>query len=350
MDKNNLRTKHISIKKYLIYFSIFLLISVLTLYYIYNLIGKEARFDVFLKFSPAIIFSLIILLFSYFIFDGLRLYYILKTLQAEVSFIDIFKLVFINLFVSNITPLATGGGVAQVFFLQRKGVPLGNATAATTIRTALASTIIFTAAPLIMLNNQKIAASISDIPIFIYVFIFIFLYFLVFYIIIFKNRILKAFVYRVLKFLKMKKLISTDKYDKALRYLLENLDLFGERLSYFLRGEKSYIFKSIFFTIVFLLSEFSFSILLLQGMGYDVNYLSVISVQLVVVFFMYFAPTPGAAGVAEGGYSFFFSSFVFKQDIFPLLFAWRFLTKYIGIFIGIIVFLFMIFRGENNNE
>jgi len=349
MENKNISRK-ISFKRYLQYFLLFLIISALTLYYIYNLLGREAEFGVFLKFSPLIIVSLLVLLIFYFILDGLRLFYVLKTLQAEIELIHIFKLVFINLFVSNITPLATGGGVAQVYFLQKRGVPLGSATAATTIRTALASTIIFTAAPLILLNNQKLLAAFSDIPIFVYLFIFIALYFLVFYIIIFKNRLLKGAVYRVLNFLKEKNIISADKYDSVLRYLLENLDLFGERLSYFLKGNKVHIFFSVLFTVLFLLAEFSFSVLLLIGMRYQVNYLSVIFLQLVVVFFMYFAPTPGAAGVAEGGYSFFFSSFVASQDIFPLLFAWRFLTKYVGIFIGILVFLFLMIRGEGSNE
>ncbi|RCW50466.1 MULTISPECIES: lysylphosphatidylglycerol synthase transmembrane domain-containing protein [unclassified Halanaerobium] len=350
MENKNNQGKKISLRKYMFYFVLFLIISALTLYYIYNLLGKESEFKIFLEFPLPVISSLFVLLMLYFVLDGLRLFFILKTLQIEIEFLHILKLVFINLFVSNITPLATGGGVAQVYFLHRKGIPLGSATAATTIRTALATTIIFTAAPPILLNNQKLLASFSGIPIFVYLFIFIILYFLVFYIIIFKNRFLKKVVYRALNFLKEKNIISADKYDSGLRYMLENINLFGERLSFFLKGNKVHIFLSVLFTILFLLAEFSFSVLLLIGMGYQINYLSVIFLQLVVVFFMYFAPTPGAAGVAEGGYSFFFSSFVSKQDIFPLLFAWRFLTKYVGIFIGILVFLFLMTRGEDSNE
>jgi len=47
--------------------------------------------------------------------------------------------------------------------------------------------------------------------------------------------------------------------------------------------------------------------------------LTVLAFQVVVTFFMYFAPTPGAAGVAEGGYGLLFAQLVRKQDITPLM-------------------------------
>ncbi|MFW5736739.1 MAG: UPF0104 family protein, partial [Halanaerobium sp.] len=67
--------------------------------------------------------------------------------------------------------------------------------------------------------------------------------------------------------------------------------------------------------------------------------------QILVVFVMYFAPTPGAAGIAEGGYSLLFARFVAEKDLFPLLFYWRFFSKYIGIFIGVFVFFYLIIKG-----
>ncbi len=63
----------------------------------------------------------------------------------------------------------------------------------------------------------------------------------------------------------------------------------------------------------------------------------VLAFQVVVTFFMYFAPTPGATGVAEGGFGLLFSQLVQKQDIVVLTLAWRFLTIYVGVVIGIVV-------------
>jgi uncharacterized membrane protein YbhN (UPF0104 family) len=52
---------------------------------------------------------------------------------------------------------------------------------------------------------------------------------------------------------------------------------------------------------------------------------------------MYFAPTPGASGVAEGGYGLLFSQLVKSRDLTLLTLLWRFLTIYIGVLIGLVV-------------
>ncbi len=117
MGNKNEYSETLNIKSYLFYLAIFFAISAAALYYIYIVFAEGANLELIFTFSSEIIISILVLLFFYFIFDGLRLYFVLKTLHAEVSFIEIYKLVFINLFVSNITPMATGGGVAQVYFL-----------------------------------------------------------------------------------------------------------------------------------------------------------------------------------------------------------------------------------------
>ena len=52
---------------------------------------------------------------------------------------------------------------------------------------------------------------------------------------------------------------------------------------------------------------------------------------------MYFTPTPGASGVAEGGYGLLFSQLVNNHDITMLTLSWRFLTVYVGVIIGILI-------------
>ena len=74
--------------------------------------------------------------------------------------------------------------------------------------------------------------------------------------------------------------------------------------------------------------------------------LTVLAFQVVVTFFMYFAPTPGAAGVAEGGYGLLFAQLVQKQDITLLTLSWRFLTIYVGVLIGIVIIYREIFNHK----
>jgi len=348
--EKNEYNKYLNLKSSLLYFALFAAISAAALYYIYAVFAEGANLELIFSFSFEVIISLAALLFFYFIFDGLRLYFVLKTLHADLPFFEVYKLVFINLFVSNITPMATGGGVAQVYFLQQRGVPLGKSSAAVVIRTLLASTMLFVSAPIIILSNEAMLALLPGRSVFLYALLFVGLYFGLFYILIFKNRIIKKIVYVLLHFLKNKHLLTKKRYKKMLKYTFEHLELFSEDLAYFIQGKKIFISLSFLFTFIFLISEFSFSYLLLRGMGYEVLFSRIISLHIIITFIMYFAPTPGASGVAEGGFSLLFAGLVAKRDIFPLLFYWRFFTKYIGIFIGIITFFFLIVKGDAYSE
>lgn len=345
-DKNkSFIEKYFNLKNSLLYFGLFVLISAVSLYYINRLFTQGSNLDVIFSFPSSIIISLFILLFIYYILDALRLYFVLKTLNADISFWNVYKLVFINIFISNITPLATGGGFAQVYFLQKKGVPMGKSSAAVLIRTLLSATMLFLSVPLIVFRNQSMLNLLPGNYVFVYLAVFLVLYVLVFYLIIFKVRLIMKCLYKFFYFLKSKHLLSKKKFRKIIRYIFEHLKLFSEDLAFFIQGKITFVLLSFIFTAVFLLAEFSYSYLILQGLGYDIAFSRILSLQIMVVFIMYFAPTPGAAGIAEGGYSLLFARFVAQKDLFPLLFYWRFFSKYIGIFIGVFVFFYLILKG-----
>ncbi|PTV93244.1 hypothetical protein C8C76_14619 [Halanaerobium saccharolyticum] len=343
--------KYFNLKNSLLYFAFFILISAVSMYYINKIYSQGSNLDVFFSFSPVVIISLIGLLFFYYIFDASRLYFVLKTLNAEISFWNVYKLVFINFFISNITPLATGGGFAQVYFLQKKGVPLGKSSAAALIRTLLSATMLFLSVPFIILRNQSMLNLLPGNYVFIYFAVFLVLYVFILYILIFKVRLVMKILYKLFYFIKSKHLLSKKRFRKIVRYIFEHLELFSEDLAFFIQGKKFFVFLSLFFTGIFLLTEFSFSFLIIKGLGYtNISFFQILTSQILVVFIMYFAPTPGAAGIAEGGYSLLFARFVNRSDLFPLLFYWRFFSKFIGIFIGVFVFFFLIIRGGQEVE
>ena len=342
---NNFIEKYFNIKNSLLYFGLFLLISAVSLYYIKRVFSQGSNLDIIFSFPTAILISLFVLLFFYFIIDGLRLYFVLKTLNAQISFWNVYKLVFINIFISNITPLATGGGFAQVYFLQKKGIPLGKSSAAVLIRTLLSATMLFLSVPLIVFRNQSMLNLLPGDYVFIYLALFLALYFFIFYLLIFKVRLIMKGIYKFFYFLKSKHLLSQKKFRRIIRYLFEHLKLFSKDLAFFIQGKKIFVFLSFLFTALFLLAEFSFSYIVLRGLGYEIAFSRILTLQVLVVFIMYFAPTPGAAGIAEGGYSLLFARFVDQSDLFPLLFYWRFFSKYVGIFIGIFVFFHLIIKG-----
>ncbi len=93
------------------------------------------------------------------------------------------------------------------------------------------------------------------------------------------------------------------------------------------------------FTLVFLVSLFSFPALLLWGLGYEAEYEHVLALLTVTTFIMYATPTPGASGVAEGLFGHFFSGIVRPEHLVLVTVLWRFLTIFLGMGIGVVLTL-----------
>jgi uncharacterized protein (TIRG00374 family) len=325
-------------RRFVLFGLLFVVLTAIGLYIVYDqFAGRNISFDPRLL-QPGLVASILGLLLVYFTADGLRLYYTLKALGHRLPLAIILRLVFINLFVSNVTPMATGGGVAQIWYLERHGVPIGRATAATTIRTVLAVLFIFSLTPVFLLTlpalqNQPILDRISFV-----LSILIFLYLLFFAIVLFRAHWLIPPLSRLLGLLRRLHMISSARHRrwqfKARREILR----FSLSFGHYIRGPRLSIFLSVLFTAVFLLSLFSFPALLIYGLGYEISYLTSLGLLVVTTFIMYFSPTPGASGISEGVFGSFFSGMLTGNHLILVILAWRLLTIYLGMFVGLLVF------------
>ena len=295
-----------------------------------------------LKLPPAILTAknltlLGTLLVLYFLSDGLRLYCVIRALGARISFFYILKLVFVNIFVSNVTPMATGGGFIQVYFMTRKGMSLGQSTAATSLRTMLSALILFTLAPIIIWIDPSQFSMFSTHHLLYLITIVSVGYLAVFWIILFKIQLVKKLLFWLLILLKRLRILSPKRFRALFVKLSNELRAFNKSFKTYFQKNTGWAVLSVCCTALFLLLLFSFSIVLVKAMGYQASTWTMLAFQVVVTFFMYFAPTPGATGIAEGGYGLLFAQLVQKQDIAPLVLSWRFMTIYIGVVIGMIV-------------
>jgi uncharacterized membrane protein YbhN (UPF0104 family) len=93
----------------------------------------------------------------------------------------------------------------------------------------------------------------------------------------------------------------------------------------------------VLFTFLFLLSLFSFPALLIWALDYDVDYLVSLGLLVVTTFVMYFSPTPGASGISEGVFGSFFRDTLGSGHLLLVTVAWRFVTIYLGMLIGLII-------------
>ncbi|HDZ57744.1 MAG TPA: flippase-like domain-containing protein [Pseudomonas xinjiangensis] len=308
--------------------------------------GENLTFDDRLL-NASTLASVCALLCIYFAADGLRLYYTLRALGQAVALSTIFRLVFINIFFSNITPMATGGGFAQIWFLQRHGVRIGTATAATTIRTVLAMIFIFTLTPFFLLtleelDNQALIGEISGL-----LAVLIILYLGFFGVVLLRTRWLIAPLSVLLQAARKAHLISSSRHKRWQFKARREMVRFARSFSLYAHGPRGDVLLSVFFTAVFLLSLFSFPALLIHSLGYDTDYLISLGLLVVTTFVMYFAPTPGASGISEGVFGSFFSGILSPAHLVVVTIVWRVLTIYLGMLVGLVVTQLELSRGRS---
>lgn len=324
-------------KRLLLFGALFVGLSAAGAGVIYDrLAGRELSFDSRLLSAP-VLGGCALLLLVYFAADGLRLHYTLKALGHRLSLVRIFRLVYINIFFSNITPMATGGGFAQIWYLRRGGVPLGTAAAATTVRTVLAVLFIFSAAPILLVTLEALDGRRLGEGWGLYLALFVAAYLGFFAVVVFRNRWLLAPLVDVLDRLRRWRLIGDRRHRRWRFGARREMLRLSRGLAGYLAGPRRDIALSIIFTFVFLLSLFSFPALLMWALDYEVDYLTVVGLLTVTTFIMYFSPTPGASGIAEGVFGYFFAGLVSAGHLVLITVAWRFLTIYLGMAVGLVV-------------
>lgn len=319
------------------------------LYAVYDqFAGRSVSFDSRL-IAPRTLAAIAALLLVYFASDGLRLYFTLRALGHRVPFPLMFRLVFINLFFSNVTPMATGGGFAQIWYLHQHGVTVGCATAATTIRTVLAVLFIFSLTPVFLLNLDIFDGEtlVADLGFALAVFILLYLGF--FIILLFRTQWLIGPLSGVLNVLHRCHLIGAARHRrwqfKAQREMLR----FSGSFSDYLKGRPLYVVLSVLFTATFLLSLFSFPALLIYALGYHIDYLISLGLLVVTTFIMYFSPTPGASGISEGVFGSFFSGILSGNHLILVIVSWRLITIYLGMIIGLAVLQRELIKNRRTN-
>jgi uncharacterized protein (TIRG00374 family) len=245
------------------------------------------------------------------------------------------------MFLSNITPFATGGAFAQIYFLNKKEISIGGATAATTVKTALPIIFFFITTPIILITDKSLFKIIPSGNNLIYILSLVLMYILAcygFYRVLKNTNIIKKRLSKILNLLENKKIISNNKVERFRNSSFLEIDVFAINIKRFLKGKKKYILLSIILMMLYLFVLFIFPVILIKGLNSSISTSQIISLQILLTFITYFAPTPGATGVAEGGFTLMFSNFVDKSDIVSLTFSWRFFTMYLGMLIGLIIF------------
>lgn len=285
--------------------------------------------------SPLIIIEISFLMFINFIAAGLEIKIMVSLTGNNLSIKEGIKLYLAGSFISNVTPMATGGGPFQIYFLHKRGINIGQATMVILTKFLLRLFFFSTASLVffIFFNDFILPGILPDFVFYIALALgFIIAISLIIFSIVpafsdklitllFKIGKLKSFIQSNYK---IKKIIVKGR--KELREFHQSMKLLVEH--------KSKVLLAAMSTVLYWSSLFLIIPVILKGLGYEANVIRSYVMQTLFNLVIPYMPTPGASGMAEIGFASIFISYIPRGIIGIVTFLWRFVTFYFILIIG----------------
>lgn len=269
----------------------------------------------------------------------------------RVSFSLGIALTWLNYFGSAVTPMQSGGGPFQVYALYKKGVPVGKGIAITLMRTMLTILILTISVPAALLLDPDILEGSPFLKgLVFYVFIVILATWAFVAFTIMKPELIKKLSRIIVMWLKRFNIVSSNRrVIKVFQWLDREIDNYILNFRLAFNTGKIWLVIAVILSVLHLLALFTVLPVLMSAVGLPFKYIQTIAVQAVFMFILYFVPTPGASGVAEGGGALLYSVLMPENMAGIMALICRFFTDYISIFMGIIVVLRMLGWGVSEN-
>ena len=272
-------------------------------------------------FHPASLVGVILLIAGGMYFDALRLQRLSTVTGRRVGLSDALRVVFGNYFMALLTPGASGGAVIQVLFLKKAGIPTGRATVVVLIRTILSILFLIGCLPVVFYFDPQILPWFD------------------------RDAIVRGSVLLLGVVALGMVTLRTGLSDRLAVIVLKRLPVRWRlrlmKVYRDMRGAMALMAASpAAVGMAFVESGISLLLLyamvpmLFAGIGAEFDWLQVMGRMIFLNLLLYFAPTPGGAGVAEGLFITGFKSILPLGTVGVAAVAWRIFAEYLPACIG----------------
>ena len=284
---------------------------------------------------------ILIALVLFFLYIFLRAYVCYKTVDDKnFSLMESFKHNVIVQFFNGITPFSTGGQPMEIYMLTEHGINANKGTM------YILQNFVFYQIALVLLGLGAVIYNAiynlyPKVPILqqlvLIGFIINTLVAVVIVFVSFSEKFTK-FCIRVMLFLLSKMHLVKDK-EQAKKNWTERLEEF-HKCAKVLRQRKSLFVSGILLNVISLACFYAIPLFIAYSMGdYSSMGLSAAITSSAYVFLMgSFVPIPGASGGIEYGFLSFFGNFFAASKASAILLIWRFITYYLPMIVGAVVF------------
>ncbi|SFT47181.1 hypothetical protein SAMN02910356_00656 [Selenomonas sp. GACV-9] len=271
-------------------------------------------------------------------FDGSRLMHMVKISNEKITLYQAVQVIFGNYFLALLTPGATGGAVAQLMFLRHAGVPTGKATVLVIVRTLLSILFLVVCMPFIFLHDAGIIPGVSNETL---MGITLTAFAVILAIILGARRGYLDYVV-----VKCSKRMKNEKRRKLFAFYRDT----KSAINLLSQAPKCMLLVFIESGLN-LLCIYAIVPCLLLGLGVtDADWYTVMGRMIFLNMLLYFTPTPGGSGIAEGGFVLLFSETVPAGTVGIVAVCWRLIAEYIPFLIGLYYTLTVFGRDFLNRQ
>ncbi len=295
--------------------------------------------------------------------ESMKYSYLLKISTGKWRLKNSVKVMFLGKYYDGITPLGTGGQPFQIYYLHKKDIPAGVATAVPLVR-YIVNTIVFCFIAIALLITAHFCVDISGIggiAIMVVAWISLAFNFLVPVLIVFASlfpRAGKKLIVKIVGFLNKIRIVK-HKYPTMKKYVYE-MEEYRQSLKSLIRHAWKLI-PLVFFCVVetatYLLIPFC-TVLAIAPVGaelYPELLLQIVCLGVIAFYSASLIPTPGNSGANEAVTTLALIMILGDQPVITALsgwivLVWRFFMYYIYILSGIGINIFEIIRSAYRNR
>jgi uncharacterized protein (TIRG00374 family) len=351
------------VKRIIIYLVFLGIVSILTLYFLNNF-GNTIEWGKIIGFFLANFWGLygVISLLISWLADAMITYILMNKLDNKpFTFSKSFNMSIIGTFFNKLSPASTGGGIFQIAYLKRNGVNFGNSFSVVELRfiikqsaMVLMAIVGFMTALTIMKRDQLtlfltligFVLSVSGILILILINV---------------SPAIRNYLLRITKWA-----INLLRFSKKFKSKIPEFNKKAEKeFDNYVQSTKiisqnwPVMIFAFLFAIISALAHLFLAFAAIQSFGIFENvpkgFLDVIAVQAIATMIIYFSPTPGSAGIAEGGFYLFFSTLVPLKFLSTVTLEWRILSYFVPLILSGLIFFGgsinrMMLKDKNSKE
>lgn len=281
--------------------------------------------------------------------DACKFMTLARAAGEKLSFKSTIAVVWINYFGCAITPMQSGGGPFQIYLLYKDGVCVGKSVAITLVRTLQILFLLALVVPFSLLADPEMLKRYVYMRWYVcYVVIFIALCAFLLVVSVIRPQWMKHWVNAILVWVKRLGILKSRYLLHAARWVSREIDAYNTNIKLFTSTGKWWLLLSVFFAVAHLIVYMSVMPCLIKAAGFNVNYVQCLLAESLLLFMLYFVPTPGASGAAEGGAVAVFGLFVPWSVAGVMAVTWRLLSEYTGVALGTLIVVRMLGWGGAN--